>query len=215
LFWKYRFMYLEGAVTTLELAFFAVICGTILGLVFALLRMCKIKPLSWLSTAYIEIIRGTPSMVQMMIIYFGINSTGIRIPAFVAGVAMLSINSSAYMAEIFRSGIQAVDHGQTEAAMALGMTQRQNMRFIVLPQAFRNILPAVVNEFITIIKESAIVSLAAVGEIMYQADRVRGATFSGVEPYLYAAMIYFVITFTLSKVLGKLERRLHKSDRTA
>lgn len=212
MFWKYRFMYLEGTAVTLSLSLFAVLLGTLLGLVFALMRMSKVKPLHYFAVAYIEFIRGTPLLVQIMIIYFGLTGSGLRISAFLAGIITLSINSGAYVAEIFRSGIQALSVGQTEAAYALGMTPRQNMIYIVLPQAFRNILPALVNEFITVIKESSIVSTAAVGELMFMASRIRGATFEGVEPYIYAALIYFVITSILSFCLGKLERRLSKRD---
>jgi ABC-type amino acid transport system permease subunit len=154
-------------------------------------------------------------MVQIMIIYFGLNSLGARLPAFAAGIMSLSINSGAYIAEIFRSGIQAVDAGQSEAALALGMSEIKALRLIILPQAVRNILPALVNEFITVIKESSLVSFATVAELTFAASRVRGATFRAVEPYLLSAVIYFILTFTLSKCLGILERRLHSNDRAA
>lgn len=212
-FWTYRIFYLEGALTTLGLALCAVVLGVILGLIFALMRLSKFAVLRAIAGAYIEFVRGTPMLVQIMIVYYGLNAMGIALPAFVAGIITLAINSGAYVAEIIRAGIQAVDRGQGEAGAALAMTPITTMRYIILPQAFRNILPALVNEFITVIKESSIVSVIAIGDLMYKATRVRGITFLAVEPYIIAALIYFIITFTLSKLLGRLERRLWNSDR--
>ncbi len=210
---KYWFFYLQGAASTLGLALGAVVLGVVLGLIFALMRLSRSSILRFIASAYIEFVRGTPLLVQVMIIYYGPNAAGVGLPAFWAGIITLAVNSGAYVAEIIRAGIQAVDKGQTEAGSALAMTPFATMRYIILPQAFRNILPALVNEFITVIKESSIVSVIAVGELMYKATRVRANTFQPLEPFLAAAVIYFVLTFTLSKLLGRLERRLWNSDR--
>lgn len=131
---------------------------------------------------------------------------------FASGIVTLSLNSAAYVAEIIRSGIQSVDKGQMEAARSLGMPYRMAMRYVIYPQAFKNILPALVNEFIVVIKESSIVSIIGIHELMYNADTVRGVTFRPFEPLIIAAIIYFILTTSLSKLLGKLEGRLKLSD---
>ena len=210
---RYQGFYISGAKLTLYLAFFSVIFGTILGLMLALLKLSKIKMLNFIASAYIEFFRGTPILVQLYIIYYGLYAIGLNLPDNVAGIITLSINSAAYVAEIIRAGISAVDSGQTEAGRSLGLTGAETMRYIVIPQAFKNILPALGNEFITIIKESSIVSVIGIHELMYNANTVRGNTFKPYEPLIVAAVIYFVITFTLSKVLGVFERRLKVSDK--
>ncbi len=138
---------------------------------------------------------------------------GSNFPDFFAGILALSINSGAYVAEIIRAGIQAVDKGQMEAARSLGMSESMAMKNVIIPQAFKNILPALGNEFITIIKESSIVSIIGIHELMYNADTVRGNIFRPFEPLLVAALMYFILTFTLSKLLGVAERRMRVSDR--
>lgn len=203
---------MQGAKLTILLAFFAVILGTVFGLVLSLMRLSTVKLLKVVATAYIEIIRGTPMLVQLYIIYYGLPSMGIQLPDMVAGIVTLSINSSAYVAEIIRAGIEAVDKGQMEAARSLGMSRSMAMREIIIPQAFKNILPALGNEFIVVIKESSIVSIIGIHELMYNADTVRGNIFKPFEPLIVAAIMYFVMTFTLSKLMGIVERRLKVSD---
>lgn len=200
--------YLHGAWYTLQLSFFGVLLGTFLGVGFALMRISRIWSLKFVASAYIEIIRGTPMLVQVFIIYYGLTEFGINLSPFIAGIVTLTINSAAYMAEVFRAGIEAIDKGQTEAARSLGMTRSMTMRLIVLPQAFRNMLPAIGNEFIVIIKDSSLISSVGIAELMYSARTVQGVIFQPMEPLLVAAAIYFVMTFTLSKLLGALERRL-------
>ncbi len=197
---------------TLKLSFFGVLLGTALGVVFALLRISGFWLLRFLASAYIEVIRGTPMLVQIVIIYYGLSEFGVNLPAFVAGVIALTINSSAYMAEVFRAGIGAIDKGQMEAARSLGLSRGQALRYVVIPQAFRNMLPAIGNEFIIIIKDSSLVSTIGIAEILYNAQVIRGTTFIPLEPLLVAAAIYFVMTFTLSKLLGALERKLNTND---
>lgn len=210
---RYYELFIEGTLTTLVLAFFTVLLGTALGLVLSLMKTSKSKILKFIATAYIEFLRGTPLLVQLYIIYFGIPSLiGVDMPDLTAGIIALAMNSGAYVAEIIRAGINAVDKGQMEAARSLGMSKGMAMRYIVIPQAFKNILPALGNEFITIIKESSIVSIIGISELMYSTDIVRGNTFKAFEPLIITAIIYFVLTFTLSKILGVVERRLSSSD---
>ncbi len=210
---KYIGYYIRGTEITIILAFFAVIFGTILGLALTLLRRNKIKPISFIGTAYVEFVRGTPLLVQIYIIYIGLPILiGMDIPDMAVGAIALSLNSAAYISEIIRAGIEAVDKGQMEAARSLGMNQRLAMFEIIIPQAFKNILPALGNEFISVIKESSMVSVIGVAELMYNQGIVRGNTALGLEPVIVAAGIYFVITFTLSRGLGVIERRLKASD---
>lgn len=210
---KYSGYYIRGAEITIILALCAVLFGTVLGLVLTLIRRSKIKPISILATAYVEFVRGTPLLVQIYIIYIGLpNLTGLDISDMAVGAVALSLNSAAYISEIIRAGIDAVDKGQMEAARSLGMTQGQAMLEVIIPQAFKNILPALGNEFIAVIKESSMVSVIGVAELMYNAGIVRGNTALGLEPVIVAAVIYFVITFTLTRGLGFVERRLKASD---
>jgi len=219
---QYYMFFINGAKITLLLAFFTIILGVIFGLIFCLMRMSKVWPLKALAASYIEFIRGTPFLVQLFLIYYGLPNLGVKLPDFsLMGVSFpdfsfaviaLSINSSAYVAEVFRAGIQAIDKGQMEAARSLGLSHVQAMRFIVLPQAFKNVLPALGNEFIIVVKDSSLVSVIGIGELMYSFDTVRGNTFQTFGPLAVVALIYFVMTFTLSKLLGLAERRMRTYD---
>lgn len=210
---KYYMFFFNGAKFTLVLAVFTVIFGVMLGVILALMRISNNKLLNFLAAAYVEFIRGTPVLVQVYLIYYGLPSIlGLNLPDMAAGILALSINSGAYVAEIIRAGIQAVDKGQLEAARSLGMKYTTAMRYIIIPQAIKNILPALGNEFIVVIKESSIVSVIGIHELMYNADTVRGNTFRAFEPLIIAALMYFVMTFTLSKLMGRAERRLKTSD---
>ena len=210
---RYGDLYLTGTRNTILLALLAVLIGVVLGLGLALMRRSRFRLIKFVAAAYIEFVRGTPLLVQLFIIFYGLPViTGMRFPDFVAGVIALSLNSAAYVAEIIRAGLQSVDRGQMEAARSLGMTHRTAMRHIIIPQAFKNILPALGNEFIVVIKESAIVSVIGIYEIMRSANIVRGITYRPFEPLIVAALIYFVLTFTLSNLLGIAERRMRASD---
>jgi len=210
---KYSEYYIKGTEITIVLAFFAVLFGTLLGLTLTLLRRSKIKPISYIATAYVEFVRGTPLLVQIYIIYIGLPKLiGIDMPDMTVGAVALALNSGAYISEIIRAGIDAVDKGQMEAARSLGMSQRLAMSEIIIPQAFKNILPALGNEFVSIIKESSMVSVIGVAELMYNAGIVRGNTALGLEPVIVAAVIYFILTFSLTRVLGYVERRMKASD---
>lgn len=210
---KYSQFYIKGAEITIILAFFAVLFGTILGLGLTLLRRSRFKVISFVGTAYVEFVRGTPLLVQIYIIYIGLPKLiGIDLPDMTTGAIALALNSSAYVSEIIRAGIEAVDSGQMEAARSLGMGQKAAMFYVVIPQAFKNILPALGNEFISVIKESSMVSVIGVAELMYNAGIVRGNTALGLEPIVVAAVIYFIITFTLTRGLRYVERRMKAND---
>jgi arginine/lysine/histidine transport system permease protein len=222
---QYGSYYVNGALTTIKLAFFTVLFGVILGMIISLLRLSGNRLVRFIAAAYIEVIRGTPLLVQLFIIYFslpvalewlciklGLPKDALHMSDFMAGVVTLSINSAAYVAEIFRAGIQAVDKGQMEAARSLGMPRWMSMIYIILPQAVRNILPALGNEFVVIIKESSQVMVIGIADIMYNANLIRGATYISFEPLLVAAGVYFTLTFPLSKLLGLVERKLKTSD---
>jgi len=209
---KYSHLFVSGLLMTLKLTFLAVTIGVILGLIVALIKMSSIKPISFIGASYVEIIRGTPLLVQLLLIYNGLMQFGIDIPAFTAGVSALAINSAAYVAEIIRAGIQAVDPGQNEAARSLGMTHAMAMRYVIIPQAIKNILPALGNEFIVMLKESAIISVIGFADLTRQADIIQSITYKYFEPYIIIAAIYFIMTFIFSRLLGIFERRLRAGD---
>ena len=208
---KYWPLFLEGATTTVLLSFFSVIVGVGCGTLMALARLSTNKFLSKAAKVYIDIIRGTPLLVQLYLVYFGL-ATVLDLNDFVSGIIAVSVNTTAYIAEIIRSGIQSVDKGQMEAARSMGMPKRMAMRQIILPQAMKNILPAIGDECATLIKETSIVSLIGIHDLMYSSDTVRGATFTVFIPLLMTAFLYFVMTTTIAFFMDKLERKLQASD---
>ncbi|WKA53808.1 amino acid ABC transporter permease [Planococcus shixiaomingii] len=204
---------LQGIWVTLKFVFFAIILGAILGTLLALCKISHIKILRWLADAYTSVFRGTPLILQLMIIYYAIPQlTGYDIDAFLAAILAFGLNSSAYISEIIRAGIQAVDKGQMEAAHALGIPYRQMMKDIILPQALKNILPALMNEFITLTKESAIVSTIGYLDLMRRAQVVGADLFRNFEPLLFVGVIYWCLVMGLTVIGRKFERRLKKSD---
>ena len=213
---EYYLSYLQGAGVTVLLSFLALIFGFIVGLVACVCKISKKPVLRWISSIYIEIIRDTPLVVQVMIIAFGLPMLlNVSYPqmfgydqTFTGVVIGLILNSGAYIAEILISGISSVNKGQMEASRSLGLTYLQSMRYIIVPQAVKNILPALANEFISLVKESAIVSFVGVTDIMFIANSVKNSTYNGFGPYIFAALIYFIITFTLSKLVGLLEKKM-------
>lgn len=219
LFSKYSTHFLGGAWMALVLSLITVVCSTVFGTICALGKMSRIKPLKWVISAYIEIFRSTPLMVQVMVIYFGAAAFGVKVNvpfmkdfnSFFWGLLVLVLNSSAYVAEIVRSGIGAVDAGQVEAARSLGMSHGLTLKMVILPQALRNILPALMNEFVSIIKETSIVSLVGISELMFCAKDVVAISYRTLEPYVITAIIYFIMVFPLSKLVGYVERRLNAS----
>lgn len=216
---RYWGLFLEGTANTLLYSAITVAMGVVLGSLLALMRLSKWKigsvhPLSAIATAYVEIIRGTPLLLQLYLFYFLLP---MLIPALQTGKVLscllaLCLNSGAYVAEIIRAGIRAVDKGQTEAARSLGLNARQTLQKVVFPQAIKNILPALCNEFVSVIKETSLVSTFFVGDLMTQYKTISGAVFLSIEPLIIIGIIYFFLTFTLSKGIAVLERRLHTSD---
>lgn len=211
----YSDIFIKGTGVTLLLSVVAVTFGFIIGFIACLGKLSKTKILNWIANVYIEVIRDTPLIVQLSIIYFGIpNITGIKYPdffgfgpEFTAGAIGLTLNSGAYIAEIMRAGIQAVNKGQMEASRSLGMSYWQSMRYVIVPQAMKNILPALANEFVSLVKETAIVSTVGIMDLMSVAGAVKNTTFKAFGPYMFAAAIYFVITFTLSKLISRFESK--------
>lgn len=222
-YWPY---YLEGMKNTVLLALATVILGGLIGLLLVLGRISGKRPLRFLTGAYVEFVRGTPLLVQLFIIYYGLpalgvtfydNKTlsaviGIGLSEFIPGVIALGLNSGAYVCEIFRSGIQSIDKGQTEAARSLGLSHRQTLQYIIFPQAFRTALPTLGNEFVAIIKESSIVSVIGIADLMYKANIVRGNTFLPFEPLLVAALCYFLLTYPLSRLLARIEKGMNHAE---
>ena len=214
---KYGSSYLDGTVVTLKLSFFGVLFGFILGILIVLLRRSKLKPLQIIAKVYVQMFRGTPLLVQVLIFYYGFASVipdqyGSLKNPFILSLAAVCMNSSAYVSEIIRGGINAVDRGQGEAAASLGMKKSQIMRYIILPQAIKTVLPALANEFVTLIKESAIVAFVGIGDLMYQAKIAQGGSLKPFMPYVTAALIYLILVTGLSKVISVFEKRLANSD---
>ena len=212
----YYLSYIQGAGVTILISFMALLFGFIVGLVACVCKISNKSVLKWIANVYIEVIRDTPLLVQVMIMAYGFPMIlGVKYPTmfgyddtFTAAVMAMILNSGAYIAEILRSGISSVDKGQMEASRSLGLTYLQSMRYIIVPQAVKNILPALANEFISLVKKSAIVAFVGVTDIMFVAISVKNSTYNGFGPYLFAALIYFVITFTLSKLVGLLEKKM-------
>ena len=200
----------KGLSTTLALSAIAVFFGAIIGTLLAFGKMGKSRILRGIITAYVEIIRGTPSLLQVYVGYFVVPLLlpSLNVSTYASVAIALTINSSAYVSEVIRSGIQAVDKGQTEAARSLGLTQSQAMIKVVLPQAVKNILPALGNEFITIIKETSLASTFFVGDLMTSYLTVNGKEFLPLQCLLIVGIIYFILTFILGRGVSALERRL-------
>ena len=245
----YRNMLIQGLGTTVLLALFTVLIGFLLGIVLAVLRMTDIRPLRFLAygkngrirsnkalialskfnpvatiaAIYVEVIRSTPVIVQIMLIYHGVfrlidlpNFTifgFIRFQRFIPGVVALGLNSAAYLCEIIRSGIQSIDGGQSEAARSLGMTKFQTLVHIILPQAIKNILPAIANEFVVIIKESSITYVIGVQDLMSVVYAVQGGQNIIMEPLLVATALYFCLCFPTSKIIAYFERKMRRGDK--
>ena len=214
---KYHKFFLEGCKNTLILALFSVLIGTLGGTLLSLCRMSKFKPLKYIAVAIVEFVRGTPLMVQLMFIFYGLPMIGVTFPdisfipnfsRFMAGVVAMSLNSSAYVSEIIRSGIQAVDPGQMEAARSIGFTYGESMRKVILPQAVKNILLALGNEFVTVIKESSIVSVIGIADLMFRTNDVIAVTYRSLQALLIAALLYFVMTFITGRLVSLAERKM-------
>lgn len=205
---------LEGVKYTLILSAIAVVFGVVIGSLIAFGRLSKYRIIRWICEAYTELIRGTPLLLQLylfVLVLPNVFSGVLHLSQFTWIAISLCFNSGAYVSEIIRSGIQSVDKGQTEAARSLGMNQSQTMMRVIMPQAIKNILPAIGNEFVSVIKETSMASTFFVGDLMTSYLKVKGATYLAFECLIIVAVIYFVLTFTLSKLIGIYERRLNKA----
>ena len=211
---KYGMNFVNGLGTTLLLALVSVSVGCLIGALVAIMRLSKSKVLGGIATVYTEIIRDTPLLLQLYFFYFLLPDLlpALKLSKFTCIAIALIFNSGAYMSEIFRSGIQSIDRGQTEAARSLGLSASQTMTRIVLPQAFKNVLPAMCNEFVAITKDTSLASTFYVGDLMTQYQTISGKTYLVLEPLIIIGVIYFVVTFTMSKFVALLEKKLKEGD---
>lgn len=210
----------EGTMVTIVLSFATVLLGTLIGLLATVLQQSQSKWLRGIANVYTQVVRGTPMLLQLFLWLYGFPLIGLSIPAleplgniygsreFITAVIALSINSGAYVCEIFRGGLESIDTGQMEAGRALGLSRRETLFSIIIPQAVRVVLPGLGNEFISMIKESSIVSTVGVFDVMYAQNIVKAATYSIFEPLILIGVIYFVLTFVLTKGMKMLEKRL-------
>lgn len=209
---RYKYV-LEGLLNTIVMAFFAVIIGIILGLIVSIIRNDyevnkKHKILNFISKMYVEIIRGTPVILQLMIIYYVIFKS-VNINIILVGIIAFGINSGAYVSEIIRSGIKSIDKGQMEAGLSLGLKYKQVMKLIVLPEAFKNILPSLGNEFITLLKETSVGAYIGIIELTKSGDIIASRTYDYFFPLIIVALVYLILTLSLSKMVNAMERRLN------
>ena len=217
---KYGSLFLHGTMNTLLVALSGTIIGFILGLLVAILRTIPARPkanwlqklplrcLSFVLGVYIEVFRGTPMIVQAMVIYYGGMKIGFTMSVLFAAIFIVSINTGAYMAEIIRGGIISVDKGQTEAAHAIGMTHWQSMIYVVLPQAVRNIMPSIGNEFVVNIKDSSVLNVIAVNELFFMSKSAAGTYLRYFEVFFITACIYLILTFTITRILRLIEKKM-------
>ena len=204
---------LVGAGVTIQITVLSTTIGFIVGLIVAVARISKLKLLRILAEVYVEFFRGTPLLVQIFLFYFALPViTGPRIDPFIAAISACGINSGAYVAEIFRAGIQSVDAGQMEAGRSLGMTWIQTMRYIIVPQAFKRVIPPLGNEFIAMLKDSSLVSVIGFEELTRRGQLIIAKTYGSMEIWLSVAVIYLAMTLTISRLVAYLERRYRVND---
>ncbi|MED3787076.1 amino acid ABC transporter permease [Peribacillus frigoritolerans] len=200
---------LKGLQVTLYIFVIAIILGFLIGLLVALLRLAPIKILNWIAKVYVDAIRGTPFIVQLFFIYFGVNSLNlISLDSTTAGIITVAINAGAYFAEIIRAGIQSIDKGQTEAARSIGFTGTQTMRYVVLPQAFRRMLPTITNQSIISLKDTSLLSVIGIADLTQQGQIQASATFEAFKVWLAVGVIYFIIIYLLTLIANFIERRV-------
>ena len=211
----YYMYFIDGIKLTLFISLISVFLGALFGIVLYAMKkskftILKINIFKVLSSTYIEVVRGTPLYLQIMIVYYGADQIfNLDMPAIASGILAISLNSAAYVSELIRAGIEAVDKGQLEAGRSLGMNYSKAMFLVIIPQAIKNILPAIGNEFIAVIKESSMASTIGVAELMYAANKVTGRIFRSFEPLIISAICYFVLTYTLGRVIKYIERRMN------
>lgn len=219
--WEWMPTFLEGTMVTIVLSLSTVLLGSLIGLVAVLMKQSNVKPLNWIANIYTNVVRGTPMLLQLFIWLYGFPMIGLRISGleflggtfgtreFITAVIALGINSGAYVSELLRGGLESVPKGQIEAGRALGMSKRETMFSIIIPQAIRIVLPGLGNEFITMIKESSIVSTVGVFDVMYTSNIIQSSTYSIFEPLIVVGVIYYILTYSLSYLMKILERRLN------
>ena len=199
---------LAGAGITVEITALSVGFGLLIGSMIGVARLCTVKPLRYLANVYVDFIRGTPLLVQIFLVYFALPGLiGERVDPFFAAIAACSINSGAYVAEIFRAGIQSIDQGQMEAGRSLGMSWAQTMRYIIMPQAFKRIIPPLGNEFIAMLKDSSLVSVIGFEELTRRGQLIIARTYASLEIWLAVAIIYLIMTFCVARLVDVLERK--------
>ena len=205
---------LVGAGVTIKITALSVALGVVIGLFVGIARISRIKLLRVLAAIYVDFFRGTPLLVQIFLVYFALPViTGQRVDPFVAAIGSCGINSGAYVAEIFRAGIQSIDKGQMEAGRSLGMTWVQTMRYIIVPQAFKRVIPPLGNEFIALLKDSSLVSVIGFEELTRRGQLIIAKTYGSLEIWLSVAVIYLAMTLTISRFVAYLERRYKTDDR--
>lgn len=204
-------LFINGLGISLQLTFFAALLGIVIGLIVALIRLTNLKFFNRIASIYVDVIRGTPAVVQLVLIYYAILGSS-NLPKIVVASIAFGINSGAYVSELIRAGILAVDKGQMEAARSLGFSYASSMRYIIIPQAIKNILPALANEFIVLLKETAIAGYIALDDLTRAGNIVRGRTFDAYTPFILVAVVYLYITTILTWLMNKMERRMRQSD---
>ena len=205
---------LLGAVITVKITAMSVALGIVIGLFAGIARICRVKPLRWISAVYVDFFRGTPLLVQIFLFYFAVPViTGQRIDPYVAAVGSCGINSGAEIAEIVRAGIQSIDEGQMEAGRSLGMTWTQTMRYVIVPQAMKRVIPPLGNEFIALLKDSSLVSVIGFEELTRRGQLIIAKTYASLEIWFSVAIIYLVMTLTISRFVAFLEKRYNPDDR--
>lgn len=209
--WESMPYIMQGFLLTLRLALVSEVCILALGLIVSLIRISRISVFRFIAAIYIDVIRGMPLLLQIFIIYFGLGYIGLNLNQFTAGVLALTICYAAYEAEIFRAGIESIHKGQMEAARSLGMGYLKAMRYIVLPQAFRRVIPPLSNEFIALLKDTALVSVIALSEVLYRGRELMGQK-ANVTPLVGVALCYLVVTIPLMRLVQYMENQLAKSD---
>lgn len=219
--WKWIPTFIDGTIVTVVLSLLTVILGCIIGLIAIMMKRSQWKVINFISYAYTQVVRGTPLLLQLYIWLYGLPMIGLTLPTlpflgdiygsreFITAVVALAINSGAYVCELLRGGLESIDHGQMEAGRSLGLSNLETMRYIIIPQAIRVVLPGLCNEFIMMIKESSIVSTVGVFDVMYTSNIVKASTYSVFEPLIIIAIIYFILTTLLTSLMSVIERKLN------
>jgi putative glutamine transport system permease protein len=208
---EYFDVYMEGFVNTIYSSIIALIGSFVLGTIIAIFRISLIKPLRWAGTAYVEFIRNIPLLLVVFVFFYGLPSLGITLSGFACGTIGLTVYTAAFIAEAIRAGIMSVPKGQTEAAQSSGLTYVQTMRYVVLPQALKIVIPPLSNQFINLVKNTSVLGVIAGLDLMYFGDQVASKTYATFDTYIFVALFYLVMTLPLSYMALHLERRLAKN----